>query len=165
MYRKILVSGVTAAAILGAGTAALATTGSDTTAGTPSPSGTSTSSTHAKAGANGKDHKGKGKHSPLRRAAHAKITVKTKKGYVTRDLIRGTVTSVSASSISVQAGDKYSETFTVTKDTKVVARSGTKGAKPAASSISKVTKGQHVVVAGVGTSKATAKHIVDLGTK
>ena len=35
MYRKILVGGVTAAAIVGAGTAALATTGSDVTTGTP----------------------------------------------------------------------------------------------------------------------------------
>ena len=35
MYRKILVGGVTAAAIVGAGTAALATTGSDVTAGAP----------------------------------------------------------------------------------------------------------------------------------
>jgi hypothetical protein len=158
MYRKILVGGVTAAAILGAGTAALATTGSDTTSGTPTPSGTS-SSTHAKSGKHGK-----GKHSPLQRAAHAKITVKTKKGYVTRDLINGTVTAVSASSITVQAGDKTSETFVVGKDTKVVARAKTKGAKPTASSISKVSKGQHVLVGGTGTSTLTARHIVDLGS-
>jgi hypothetical protein len=162
MYRKILVGGATAAVVLGAGTAALATTGSDTVAGTPAPTSTS-SSAHAKAGKTGKD--GKRKHSALRRAAHAKITVKTKKGYVTRDLINGTVTSVSATSITVQAGDKTSETFVVGKDTKVVARAATKGAKPAASTISKVTKGQHVVVTGIGTSTVVAKHIVDLGTK
>ena len=151
MYRKILVGGATAAVILGAGTAALATTG--TTSGTPSPS-TSSTSTHAKTG--------KGKHSPLRRAAHAEITVKTKKGYVTRDLIRGTVTAVSATSITVQAGDKVTETFVVGKDTKVMARTGTKGAKPAASSISLVVKGKHVVVSGTGSTTLTAKRIVAL---
>ena len=158
MYRKILVGGVTAAAVLGAGTAALATT-TGTTSGTPSPSASS-SSTHAQHDKTGTN--GKGKHSPLRRAAHAQITVKTKKGYVTRDLIRGTVTSVSATSITVQAGDKTTETFVVGAGTKVVARTGTKGAKPAASSISKVVKGKHVVVSGTGTSTLTAVHIVQL---
>ena len=160
MYRKILVGGATAAVVLGAGTAALATTGSATTAGTPAASSSSSSSTHAPAAA-GHKHK----RSALRRAAHATITVKTKKGYVTRDLINGTVTAVSATSITVQAGDRTSETFVVGKDTKVVARAATKGAKPAASSIGKVTKGQHVVVTGVGTSAPAAKRIVDLGTK
>ena len=160
MYRKILVGGVTAAAILGAGTAALATTGSDTTSGTPAASSSSAApSSHAQA------KNGKGKHSPLRRAAHAKITVKTKKGYVTRDLINGTVTAVSSTSITVQAGDKTTETFVVGKTTKVVARATTKGAKPTASSIAKVTKGQHVVVTGIGTSKPVARRVVDLGTK
>jgi hypothetical protein len=160
MYRKILVGGVTAVAILGAGTAALATTGSDTTSGTPAASSSSAAAAnHAKA------KHGKGKHSPLRHAAHARITVKTKKGYVTRDLINGTVTAVSTTSITVQAGDKTTETFVVGKATKVVARAATKGAKPTASSIGKVTKGQHVIVTGVGTSKPAAKHIVDLGTK
>ncbi|WP_375501836.1 hypothetical protein [uncultured Jatrophihabitans sp.] len=152
MYRKILVGGVTAAAILGASTAALATTGSASTGGTPSTnSAKSPNSTK--------------QHSPLRRAVHAEITVKTKKGYVTRDLIRGTVTAVSATSITVLAADKTSETYAVGKATKVVARAGTKGAKPATSSISNVTKGRHVLVTGTGTSTLTAKRIVDLGTK
>lgn len=161
MYRKILVGGVTAAAILGAGTAALATTGSDTVSGTPAATSSSSPApaTHAKA------KNGKGKHSPLRHAAHAKITVKTKKGYVTRDLINGTVTAVSSTSITVQSGDKTTETFVVGKTTKVVARAATKGAKPTASTIAKVAKGQHVIVTGTGTSKLAAKHIVDLGTK
>ncbi len=101
----------------------------------------------------------------LRHAAHAAITVKTKKGYVTRDLINGTVTAVSSTSITVEAGDRTSETYVVGTATKVVARATTKGAKPTASVISKVAKGQHVIVSGTGTSPLTAKRIVDLGTK
>ena len=158
MYRKIIISGATAAVVLGAGTAALATTGAQSTSGTPAAS--STSSTQAKAGANGK-----AKRSPLARAAHAQITVKTKKGYVTRDLIRGTVTSVSTTSITVQAGDRTTETYVVGAGTKVVAKATTKGAKPSASTIGKVAKGQRVLVSGTGTSTLTAKRIVDLGTK
>lgn len=161
MYRKIVLSGVTAAVVLGAGTAALATTGASATSGTPTPS--STSSTHATTGKAAKA--GKHKRSPLGRAVHAKITVKTKKGYVTRDLIRGTVTAVSSTSITVRAGDRTTETYVVGKDTKVLARAATKGAKPTASSISKVSKGQHVLVGGTGTSTLTATRIVELATK
>lgn len=157
MYRKILVSGVTAAAIIGAGATALAVTGSDPTPGTPS--STSSPKDHAKS----KNHSGKnGKAKLLRRAAHAQIVTKGKDGFVTHDLINGTVTSVSATSITVKAADNKSETFTVTKDTKVRARTNGKGAD---SSISKVLTGDHIVVVGTGTSTLTAKHLIDLGKK
>jgi hypothetical protein len=59
----------------------------------------------------------------------------------------------------VQAADKKSETFVISKDTKVRMRTSGKGA---ASSIDKVAKGDHVVVAGTGTTTLTAKHVVDV---
>jgi hypothetical protein len=161
MYRRILVTGVTIAAIAGAGGTALALSGSDqSTSGTPS---ATSSSSPAKAGKqnqkNHKNHSGHG-NKMLRRLAHGQIVVKGKDGkFVTHDLIRGTVTSVSATSITVQAPDKKTETFAVTKDTKVRVRENGKGA---AATISKVAKGDNVLVAGTGTSKYTALHVIDV---
>lgn len=149
MYRKILIGGVTAAAIVGAGGTAMALTGSSspTTPGTPS------ATTHHAAG------KAKGRARLLRRMQHAQVVTRGKGGFVTHDLIRGTVTAVSPTSITVQAADKKSETFAVTKDTKVRLRTNGKGAD---SSISKVAKGDHALVAGTGTSTFTAKRVVDV---
>ena len=152
MYRRILIGGVTAAAIVGAGGTALAVSGSDTTAGTP---GTATA---AAATAKHGTH-AKGKDRLLRRMAHAQIVTKGKGGFVTHDLIKGTVTAVSATSITVQAADKTSETFVVTSDTKVRVRSSGKGT---ASSIDKIAEGDQVLVAGTGTSTVTAKHVIDI---
>ncbi|MFN2562473.1 MAG: hypothetical protein ABR571_14425 [Jatrophihabitans sp.] len=149
MYRRILLGGITAAAIVGAGGTAIALTGSDSTNGTT----TATASAHP-----GKD-KMKGKGKLLRNLAHAQIVTKGKDGFVTHTLINGTVTSVSATSITVQAADKHSQTFVVDKDTKVRMRTNGKGA---ASSIDKVAKGDHVMATGTGTSTVTAKHVVDI---
>jgi hypothetical protein len=154
MYRRILLGGMTAAAIVGAGGTAIALTGSDSTNGTPS--GTSTSAPAHPGKAKGK---AKGNGKLLRRVAHAQIVTKGKDGFVTHTLINGTVMSVSATSITVQAADKHSETFVVDKDTKVRMRANGKGA---ASSIDKVAKGDHVLTAGTGTSPVTAKHVVDV---
>jgi preprotein translocase subunit YajC len=167
MYRKILLGGVTAAAIVGAGGTALALTGSDT----PSPgagSSTSTATPHpGKAAKAGKHKNG----SILRRLQHGQFVTKGKNGtFVTHDLITGTVTAVSANSITVQAADKKSETFSVAKST--VVRERTIAAKPAtgkrpkakaaASSIGKIAKGDRVVVSGTGTSSYAAKRIVEI---
>jgi hypothetical protein len=150
MYRRILIGGVTAAAILGAGGTAMALTGSDTSSGTPSSTSSSApSQPQAK-------HRGR---EVLRHLVHGQIVTHGKNGYVTHDLINGTVTAVSSTSITVQASDKVSETFVVTKDTKVRMRSYGQGSD---SSISAVHSGDHVVVAGTGTHTFTAKHIVDV---
>jgi hypothetical protein len=149
MYRKILIGGVTAAAIVGAGGTALAVSGSDaTTSGNP-----------ITAAAKQAPAKGKAERRLLRRLAHAQIVTKGKDGFVTHDLIKGSVTAVSATSITVQAADKTSETFVVDKYTKVRVRTAGKGA---ASSIDKVAVGDQVMVAGSGTSTFTAKHVVDV---
>lgn len=171
MYRKIVITGVTAAAIVGASGVALATTGSNVTTGTPSPSSTSSSTPdqhHAKTGDAGKGDKGKGdkgkgdKRGLLKHLAHGQFVTKGKQGVITHDLIKGTVTSVSPTSITVQAIDKKSETFSVGKDTVVLIKA--KGQKAAKATISKVAKGDHVFVAGTGASAFAAKHIVDVGT-
>lgn len=150
MYRKVLVGGVTAAAILGTGGAALAASGSSggTTAGTPSASTSATSTATSTA----KHHR-----SALGRALHGQFVTKGKSGFVTHDLIRGTVTSVSATSITVQAADKVSETYAITKDTKVRVRAAGKGA---AGTITDVTRGAHVGVTGTGSTALTAQRIV-----
>jgi hypothetical protein len=158
MYRNFLIGGVTAAAIVGAGGTAIALTGSDTTAGAPAAAAASSSTPSTADRQKRLARKGK----LLKRMQHAQITTRGKDGFVTHDLINGTVTAVSSTSITVQAADKKSETFVVTKDTKVRLRTGGKGS---ASSIDKVLKGDHVVVAGTGTTTFTAKHVVDVKKK
>ena len=146
MYRRVLVGGLTAASILGAGGTALALTGSDGSSGSAGSSAGKLAGHHGKA-------------RLLKRLQHAEIVTKNAQGFVTHELIKGTVTELSATSITVQAADKTSETFTVNGDTKVRVRSGGKGS---ASSIDKVAKGDQVFVGGVGASTPTAKHVVDL---
>lgn len=151
MYPRVLAVGVTAAAILGAGGTALALTGSDTTSGSPTTTSTGTASSTPK------HPRGTGRL--FRRLAHAQIVTRGKNGFVTHDLIRGTVTAVSPTSITVQAADKTSMTFVVDHDTKVRVRQDGHGA---ASSIAHVAKGDQAMVAGTGTSTFTAERIVDV---
>ncbi|MEP6851263.1 MAG: hypothetical protein ABJA87_01135 [bacterium] len=81
--------------------------------------------------------------------------------FVTHSAVQGSVTAVSATSISVKSADNYAATFTVTKETKVkVWNNGTL----ADGTISSVKTGAHVVVAGVGAPTATAGHIL-VGTR
>jgi|tagenome__1003787_1003787.scaffolds.fasta_scaffold20809142_2 hypothetical protein len=154
MYRKVLVGGMTAAAILGAGGTALALTGS----------GTASTGAGTTASATGSARPGhaKGKARLFRHLSHGVIVTHGKNGFVTHDFIKGAVTAVSATSITVQAADKTTQTFVVNKDTKVRVRSGGKGA---ASTIAKVAKGDQVILGGTGTSTRTAKHIVDVKKK
>lgn len=160
MYKKILIGGVTAAAIVGAGGTAMALSGSNSTPGTPSGS-TSNSSSHGSASAK---HKGKRDHGvDLRRIEHGQFVTRAKDGTVTHDLIRGTVTAVSPTSITVAAADNTSQTYVVGKDTKVRVRDNRKGT---AGSISDVHTKDQVMVLGTGTSTLTAKHVIDFkGTK
>ena len=61
----------------------------------------------------------------------------------------------------MQAADKTSETFSVSKTTVVRQRTAAK-AKGTPSSISKIAKGDHVLVAGTGTSHYAAKRVIEL---
>lgn len=153
MWKKIALVAVTGACAIGAGTAAVAATAPTPTPGTQTPG--AHSSTHANSG-----HKGK--HDPLRRAAHAQwVTHSIKTGAnTTHDAIRGAVTAVSPGSIVVKAADGTSETYAVTSSTKVRVHGQAKGAT---GQISQVKSGDTVIVTGTGTSSLSAGRIIDHG--
>jgi hypothetical protein len=151
MWKKIAIAGGVCAAVAGIGTAAVATSGSSTTSGSPA-------SSTAAAAKNPNAAKDRG---ALKHALHAQWVTKSKDNtFVTHDAIRGTVTAVSATSITVQAEDKKSQTFTVNADTKVRVRANGKGAK---ATISQVHSGDKAIVLGTGTTTLTATGIVDAG--
>ena len=151
MYRKVLAAGATAAAIVGAGGTAFALTGSN-----GSGDATTTSSV---ASAKAPAAHPRGKARLFKHLSHGQFVTHTKKGFVTHEVIRGTVTAVSPTSITVQAADRTSLTFVVDDKTKVRMRRDGHGT---ASSIAQVAKGDQVLVAGTGTSTSTAKHVVDV---
>ncbi len=154
MWRKIALAGATAAVIVGAGGAALATSGTGSTvSGTPSV-----------AGATAAAHPGRpGLRAFGGRLLHGQFVTKGKDGstYVTHTVIRGDVTAVSSTSITVKAADGVSQTFTVNGNTKVHQRGSGRGTTV---DMSAVKTGAAVLVAGTGTNPVTATHIV-LGTK
>lgn len=89
-------------------------------------------------------HRGMGRGGLLARIEHGQLTLKTKQGDRTVDLQRGTVSSVSPTSISVTSPDKFAGVYTVDSSTKVRTRDGLV-------SISSVHKGDQVfVVASAG---------------
>jgi hypothetical protein len=157
MLKKIVLAGSAAAVVLGAGTAALATSGSSTPPAPGSPAASS-----AKAGVFGKAG-ALAARAQLRRALHATWVTRNAKdssGFVTHDAIRGQVTAVSATSITVKAADNVSETYVVTDSTKVRTRADGKGK---AGSIGEVKSGDKVIVVGTGSGTLTATHVLDGG--
>lgn len=170
MYRKIAIAGATAAVIVGGGTAALAASGSSSPTPTP-PKPKSSTSAHPgnHSGKHGKHHGKHGKLDDLRKIVHGQFVTKGKDGaFVTHDVVRGQVSAVSATSITVAAPDK-TETYVLSKDTKVHLRPAakTKGqhVKPTAGTISSVHTGDTVVVLGTGTTTMTATQILDAGKR
>jgi hypothetical protein len=142
MYRKIFATAGTAVAIVGVATAALATSGSDpsNTSGTGRASGQSEL------------------HAILRHALHGQVTTGSQDGYVTHSGVRGMVTAVSPTSITVKAVDGYTETFTLGPDTK--ARERTPGQRGATSgSVSDVKRGDQVAVLGKAPEHSSAAPI------
>jgi len=151
MLKKIVIAGSAAAVVLGAGTAALAVSGSN------SPNSSSTVQGAAQAG----KAAGLGKRAELRRALHASWVTRDAKNsgsFVTHDAIRGQVTAVSASSITVKAADNVSETYAVNSSTKVRSRADGKGK---AGTIGEVKSGDQVIVLGTGSGTLTATHVLD----
>lgn len=76
------------------------------------------------------------------------------------DAIRGSVTAVSPSSITVKAGNGTAQTYAVGTDTKVHTKGGA-NANPAA--IGQVKVGDRAVVVGTGQGTFTATHVLDRG--
>jgi len=159
MWKTIATAGAAAVVIGGAGTAAYAA-GTDT----PTPSATSTSSTSQQP-TSGSATKTDGPrankaraNNRLRGAVHATWVSKNKKSgaFTTHAAIRGQVTAVSATSITVRAADSVTETYVLSSATKVHSR-----AKKAATSISDIKAGDPVLVVGTGTTTLTATRVVD----
>ena len=152
MFTKIVIAGSAAAVVLGAGTAALAASG----ATSPSPAASSTTSN-----ATADPTVAKADRDRLRRALHAQWVTRNGKTntFVTHDAIRGAVTAVSPSSITVKALDGVSQTYAVSSDTKVHLRADGKGK---AGTIGEVHVDDRVIVVGTGTTSLSATHVADL---
>jgi hypothetical protein len=171
MWKKIAVIGGAAAIIGGAGTAAFAST----TTATSAPSPSSTSATSDSPAPVSKPEAGKrARAERIRGAVHATWVTQNKKTrtFTTHDAIRGQVSAISPTSITVRAADSTTETYLVNARTKVFTRalraeapkaSASKTALPrAAASISDVKTGDTVLVAGTGTTALTALRVVDI---
>jgi hypothetical protein len=168
MWKKIAIGGAVAAATAGVGMAAVATSGWSTTSGRPVTSGALGTSaaelsgaTLASATSGLPARDGRRAGQLLRRAAHGQWVSRDRKTgrWVTHDAIRGSVTAVSATSITVKAPDNVSETFAVGSGTTVRQR---QAGKSSDSTIAAVHTGDDVVVLGTGSGTFTATRIVDV---
>lgn len=184
MLKKMaVVGGIVAVAGLGLGGAAWAESNSapatpavpgaaPLTASTSTVAPTTASSpgkaTKAGKAAKSKHARREGLAKRLEQVSHAQWVAKDGKTgvFVTHDAVRGTVSAVSAGSITVKATDGTSETFTVTSATKVHVR-GTKAtnktATKAAATISQVKVGDRAGVLGTGAGPMTATQVIDRG--
>ena len=134
-----LVAATVAGGVFGAG--ALALTPSLAASGDPSDS---TSGAHQHAG---KQHRHGLALGRARHVLHAQWTTRDDQEH---RAIRGTVTAVSASSVTVRAKDDVTQTYVVTAKTKVRVRDGQKGLD----SIGEVTVGDRALVVGTGPRDA-----------
>ena len=170
MWKRIAVVGTAATIIGGMGTAAFAASGTATPA--PSPSSTSslldppanTSTPEAVK----KEAVKKTAVNRIRRAVHATWVTQNKETrvFTTHDAIRGLVTAVSPTSITVRSADQVTQTYLVNPGTKVFARALRTAPEAAAhrttASISDVRTGDPVFVGGTGTTTLTAIRVVDI---
>ena len=108
----------------------------------------------------GPDGNRKRLRAKLLHALHATWVTDGAKGPVTHQAIRGEVTAVSGTSITVKAKDGFSLTFSVTKHTTVRQRAKGKGAD---SSIGAVKVGSKALVTGVGATSPTARFVAFRG--
>jgi hypothetical protein len=159
MWKKVVIASGIGAVIIGSGGAALAESTSSTS---PSPATSSTSTPSAGKAGSTSGTKHHHRRNPLLRAEHAQWVTHDKKTNtnVTHDEIRGTVTAVSPTSISVKATDGTSETYSVATTTKVHAKGDT---KTTPGTISQVKVGDRAIVVGTGSSTYAATRIIDHG--
>ena len=168
MITKAVVVAGAAALILAGGSAALASSQSGPApASTASPASPASSAADS-AGALPAGRDGRRVRLALLRTLHAEWVTRAGKGgtgYVTHHAIRGDVTAVSPTSITIKAQDGVSETFAVGKDTVVRSHPvGSGRSKGSASSIGQVHTGDKALVIGTGTGSLTATAVVDGGT-
>ncbi|MGW5238312.1 hypothetical protein ACWEOW_05230 [Monashia sp. NPDC004114] len=98
-----------------------------------------------------------GLRARMLRALHATWVTEGANGTVTHQAVRGQVTGVSSTSISVKAKDGFTLTYAVTPDTKVRVRVAGRGS---AATIDAVTVGDKALVTGVGATNPAARLIV-----
>jgi len=155
--RGVAVAGATAAVIAGAGGAALAVTGGNH--GTHA----SASATSARPACHHRTPLQRARHwrRLAERVVHGQIVVHRDGQLVTHDVAVGTVSAVSATSISVHTADGTTETFAVTPTTRVRTGVSGRGRIGSRATISQVGAGDAVIVAGTGATTFTAKHVID----
>jgi hypothetical protein len=142
------VAGVVAAGVLG--TAGVAAATSDTATPTPAASSAPAGTT---APGDKTAQRRKVRRAALVRGMHGEFVAKGKDGKpVTFETIRGTVTAVGPTSVTVKAEDGFTETFTANSDTKV------RGAE--VKSISDVKVGAKGAVIGVKNGNTTTARTV-----
>jgi hypothetical protein len=167
MWMKVATAGSVGAIIVGAGVAALASSGSSSTPpAADAPAARASQSADpllAAAGPSAARGLGARGRIALRHLEHGEWVSRDGSSDVTHDAIKGSVSAVDADSIAVKASDGFSLTFVVNSDTKVVLREdGKRSAKKAA--IGDVKAGDTVLVTGVKTGNALdAKHVLDTG--
>ena len=93
----------------------------------------------------------------LFRALHATWVTQGQNGTVTHQAIRGEVTAVSSTSITIKAKDGFSLTYSVSADTRVRARAGGFGND---STIGAVKVGSRALVTGVGATNPESRLVV-----
>lgn len=102
----------------------------------------------------------------LARALHATWVTKNKKGTVTHQAIRGEVTAVSATGVTLKAADGFSQTYTVGAGTKVGVRNlsatDAAGRKATTSTFGALKVGAHALVMGSGATSPVATKILFL---
>lgn len=170
MLMKVATAASVGAIVVGAGVAALAYTGSsggtesnNPAPAAPAPASKSVDDLLAAAGPTAGQGLGRRGHLKLRHFEHAEWVSRDGSTNVTHDAIKGTVSSVSSSSVAVKAVDGFTLTFGVNADTKVVLRENGKGSAKKGT-VSQVKTGDTVLVTGTKSgSTLSAKHLVDAG--
>jgi VCBS repeat-containing protein len=160
MWKQIAIAGAVGAAILGTGAAALAETGSSSTSGSAAPAASTSTAGTAPTGTAAKGAL-KGKLGlAIKNFDHGSWVSQDQGSPQTHDAIKGTVSAVSASSITVKSADGTSQTYVVTSDTAVRVKGTGKSA------IGSVKVNDTVLVTGTASgSTMTAKHVLDGGAK
>lgn len=159
--RRIIAGGAAGTVVAGAAIAAAVALSGPVSASTPSatPSPSTSSSTGA---ASHHPHRGKIRGELGKNFLHTDTVTLDKDGKPqTIEAISGTVTDVSATSITVKASDGVSMTFAVTADTKVGSFDASATPKVAKAAISDVTQNSSVVVGG--KVPGTAPTSIDAG--
>jgi hypothetical protein len=167
-FRKSLLAGAVALALTGTG-AAFAWAASDSAPPSPSPS-------QSQAAPGQENRKAKPGKAQRPQHLHSESVVKKADGTFATELAqRGTVDTVSATSINVKSEDGYSQTYAVNAETKITqvpaAAAGSsatpdagKRLKPAAGTIADIAAGDVVRISGEKTGdKVTAGRIIEGG--